>query len=241
MSILVHPRVTVGGFSHFLPVTEGLPNKPSQEFHTSCKGKETAQLSKGSKAFPGYRVHLWNSNLCSDWGWVCRKPFQEQNEDGKSTKQRQTWGAGEKCSLYKPTELVKYQVFKDAGSQTWVVILFFLSTLTPPPAKSYNCLELSTLCFPAFALVCIKRKLRRFNICLSPREGAQFSVSLKHRKKPKNNHFKIFVQIKNGKNHISSRIQVPRPQQITTENNLVLWLSEVFFPTRPLFESSQGK
>lgn len=57
------PRVTAGRLSHSLPVTEGPPNKPSQESHDSCKGMETVQLSKGNKTFPGYRFHLWNSSL----------------------------------------------------------------------------------------------------------------------------------------------------------------------------------
>ena len=66
--------------------------------------------------------------------------------------------------------------------------------IPPPPG-------LSTLRFLVSALICIKMKLRHFNICISLREGAQF-FNVKQEKKNKATTLKYLYKLRMENSHL---------------------------------------
>ena len=73
---------------------------------------------------------------------------------------------------------------------------------TPPHHQIPPPTGLSTLCFLVSALICIKMKLRHFNICISLGEGAQFFVNLKHRGEKKATTLKYMYKLRTENSHL---------------------------------------
>lgn len=166
---------------------------------TPAKGWRHMQLSKGNKTFPGYRFHLWNSNLCRvTEDEVAINPFSSEMRIGSQINKDRLGVLMRNVPYRSPQNWSNTKSSGMLGARCEGLSSSFPSRPSPPPTG------LSMLSFLVSALICIKMKLKHFNICISLGEGAQFFVNLKHSwgGGAESNHFKYLYKLRTENSHL---------------------------------------